>query len=169
MAWRMYDFEVLDGDGLPTGEVFEELVRHDVVRLIASDGTLARRKEVQIIAATPTLWGDSHAHYDAALGQVVSSSKQIDAICKAKGLTPVSDLAPGTAERMIQRQIDHHRHYEKVDRRFDELADKYGMYENIDPSVGVNIKAAERVWAEHCPPSEVAAGTWDGDILFEKF
>lgn len=166
MGRRLYDFEVLDADGRPTGEVIEELVQADTTMIESPTGVKARRKKVQLWANTPTRWGDSHTRYEAALGCTVRNARDIDRICDKKGLTPVADLAKGTAERLLQRQIDHHAHYQKVDARWDELVKKHKMY---DEKGEVDHAAAARVWEEHCPAYEVRHGTWDGAKEFKEF
>lgn len=166
MAWRLLDFVVLDEHGNLTSETFEELVQGDVTELHSTNGRVAVRKQIQRIANTPTLWGDSRARYDAALGQMVTSQRDIDRICLEKGLTPVNDLPVGTQERMYQQQIDHHNHYQKVDERWHTLAAKHGLHREdgtIDPA------AAERVWEEHAPAKEILNGTWDGALQLSDF
>lgn len=169
MPLRLYDFAVLDEQGNPTNEVIEELVKRGTEYIKDDLGRIAKRKGVQLLAYTPTLYGDSKSRYDAALGCVVRSQRDIDRICKEKGLTPVNDLPNGTAERLLTRQINHHEFHKKEDARWDDLAQKHGLYEGeIDPTNGVNIKACARVWSEFCPAGEVANGTWN-EGTFESF
>ena len=163
---RLYDFEFIGEDGKPTGQIFEELVKTNTTELRFVDGRVARKRNFQKFACTPTRWGDSHAKFDKDLGCMVRGQHDVDRICKEKGLTPVEDLAPGTMQRCVQRTIDHAKHYEKVDARWDALVKKHGMYRE-DGSI--DDAASIRVWEEHGNAKTILSGNWDGDIPFEQF
>lgn len=102
----LYDFEVLDESGAPTGEVFEEIVAAGVTTLTSSTGRVARRKAVQFVAATPMRWGESRAEFNRGLGCMVNGPHHADQIARAKGLRPVE----GTLEDQQDRIAREYRH-----------------------------------------------------------
>jgi len=150
----LHDYQVLDDEGNPTGEVFEMLFRRGNVPdvLVSADGRKARRA-VSVIAHMPRSWGDSHRKYDPQLRAEYSSIRERDKICQRLGVVPMDDLPKGTYERMHSAQMDYAHHWKRQDEKLEDLAKKHGV--NLATDAKQDDKAVLRMWDEYAPPKEV--------------
>ncbi len=98
----LFDYIILDDEGNPTGEVFEELFKLGAAPdyLVSSTGRRAIRKQVSLIAKTSQSWASAcgtqygvNGYFNRGLGCYVHSDKEAEQIAKDKGLIRLDEVS----------------------------------------------------------------------------
>jgi len=129
----LWDYQVVDENGQPTGEVFEELFKVGAAPdyLISSTGRKAIRKQAALIAKTSQSWASAcgtqygvNGYFNRGLGCVVHSDKEAEQIAKEKGLTRLSDISdnPYYIDDQIEQQDNE---YHQGERDYAEMKANY--------------------------------------------
>ncbi len=150
----LYSYSVLDAEGNKTAEQFEEIYKAgkapDMLR--CTDGRIAKR-DVSLIAKTILRWGDSHKVWNQSLGEYISSSADVDRICRERGLVPEDDLPKGTEQKFLEREKAHHEYWEKDALKWDAAVNKYNAFDETTNQYNDNVM--HHVWEEYLPAKQL--------------
>ena len=149
-----------------TGEVIEHVCKFEdrPEELVSSTGRRAVRKEVHLVALTPNRWGDTNMYFNRGLGAWVNGQKDVDRICKEKGLVPESDLPQHYFADSMEKWQKREAHLDKRADELDGLATQHLGGEEYNPDNPHHHKAFTRVYEEWMPAKPTLNGAYDAEI-----
>jgi hypothetical protein len=149
-----------------TGEVIEHVCKFEdrPKELISSAGRRAVRQEVHLVALTPNRWGDTNMYFNRGLGAWVNGQKDVDRICKERGIIPESDLPQHYVTDNFEKWQKREAHMDKRADELDDLANKHLGGEDYNPDNPHHQQAFTRVYEEWMPAKPTLNGAYDAEI-----
>lgn len=156
----IYEYQTEDG------RIYEHICKYEdrPEALKMSDGSIAYRKDVVLIAKTNHSWGDSQwGQYDPDLGCVIQNHAHREKVMKEKGVRPVEDF--GGVDRVIESYASYR---EKVkdwaadrDSHLDNFKECIIKHDVVRDDGTIDDVASARAHDEWMPIKAIESGQFD--------